>query len=569
MNLRDNQTFLSLYYEPNVVEMATGEAGSFKSADCWRGTKELGQVATPEPVAALMARWVVSARPRNVLDPAAGLGGLLTACRRLNQEAILVGVERDPKTLQRAIATAPRGTKLILADYLKSEAGLFDGIVANPPYVKAHRLDYSESDWRYFEERLGTRLDRLTNLYALFLLKIWEDLAPRGRAAVIVPAEFLNANFGATIKDRLVRVMRPAALVVFAPSVNLFPDTLTTSAILFLEKARPAESPSWLVRADTIKDAECLMEKLCAGVALSAADGCIDLRKLGPRQKWLNLVLSGTQDSRLFPSRVGDYFTCSRGIATGANDYFCLSRSEMAMHGLTDEDVEPCITKAVDAEGLVFTHEKFESLAARGRRCFLLNPRQTGPNLLRYLKLGEQRGIPRRHLPSHRPVWYLPENRAVADILVAVFSRQSPKFILNTSGAKNLTCFHGLYAKPGFQTVPPLMTLFLNSSAGRQAFSQVNRFYGDGLNKLEPKDVEEMPCPVMPQLTKAEAQKLDSELIGLEKLPPQERLAHIDELAARFFGTSAPPVTPVVLPARRVRISRPAAQHTHRAAPVQ
>src|SRR6266536_1748149 len=87
---------------------------------------------------------------------------------------------------------------------------------------------------------------------------------------------------------------------------------------------------------------------------------------------------------------------------------------------------------------------------------------------MHYLKIGEQRGIPQRHLPSHRPVWYLPENRAVADIWVAVFSRESVKFILNASGAKNLTCFHGLYAKPGSETLPPLMTLFLNSSGGRR-----------------------------------------------------------------------------------------------------
>ena len=167
-----------------------------------------------------------------------------------------------------------------------------------------------------------------------------------------------------------------------------------------------------------------------------------------------------------------------------------------------------------------------DALAARDRRCFLLNPSRNGQNLIRYLELGEQQGIPQRHLPSHRPVWYLPENRAVADIWVAVFSRESVKFILNTSGAKNLTCFHGLYAKPGNETLPPLMTLFLNSSlGGRRAFSQVNRFYGDGLNKLEPKDVEDMPCPVMPKLSRAEANELTRKLAELEKLPLSERTA--------------------------------------------
>ena len=571
MKLRDKQTFLSLYYEPNAVEVATGEADLVASVEAWRReTKQLGQVATPEPVAALMAKWVMSAKPRTVLDPAAGLGGLLAACRQLDGRVQLVGVERDVETLRHAKAAAPRGAKLILADYLKADAGLFDGIIANPPYVKAHRLDYSEQDWRYFEERLGTPLDRLTNLYALFLLKIWEDLAPGGRAAVILPAEFLNANFGEEIKERLVRVMRPPGLVVFAPSLNLFADALTTSAIVFLDKARSAEAPAWAKRVESVEEAEEFVCKLCAGSVGRAGHCCLDLTVLKPRDKWLNLLFNekAQTDAAPFPKRIGDYFDCRRGIATGANDYFCLSRAELREHHLTEAHVEPCITKAAHADGLVFTRHKFDALVANDRRCFLLNPSRNGQDLLRYLKLGEERGIPQRHLPSHRPVWYLPENRAVADIWAAVFSRELVKFILNASGAKNLTCFHGLYAKAGCESLPPVMTLFLNSSGGRWAFSQVNRFYGDGLNKLEPKDVEDMPCPVMPKLSRAEADELTRKLVELGKLPLAERTASIDELAPRYFDASSRPEAPSSSQRRRVQSRHPAERRTHRAVPV-
>ena len=575
MKLHDNQTFLSVYYEPNAVEVATGEADLVASVESWqRETKQLGQVATPEPVAVLLAKWVMSAKPRTVLDPAAGLGGLLAACHQLNLKTALVGVERDTETLQRAKATAPRGTKLILADYLKSEAGLFDGIIANPPYVKAHRLEYSEKDWRYFEERLGTPLDRLTNLYALFLLKIWEDLAPGGRAAVILPAEFLNANFGEEIKERLLRAIRPAGIAIFAPALNVFADALTTSAIVLLDKGRALKAPIWAKLSESVEDAEDFVEGLLAGRISAAGKGLIDLAVLNPHDKWLNLLLNGATERVpvRFAKRVGDYFDCRRGIATGANDFFCLSSAEMCEHHLTESHVEPCITKATDADGLVFTRDKFDELVARDRRCFLLNPSRNGQNFTRYLELGEQQGIPKRHLPSHRPVWYLPENRAVADIWVAVFSRESVKFILNTSGAKNLTCFHGLYAKPGNEPLAPLLTLFLNSSLGRESFSQVNRFYGDGLNKLEPKDVEDMPCPVMRKLNRAEANELTCKLAALEMLPLNERTVQIDELATRYFdfaeGVSRQPEEPSSSRRHQVQSRRPAGQHTHRAVPV-
>jgi adenine-specific DNA-methyltransferase len=185
---------------------------------------------------------------------------------------------------------------------------------------------------------------------------------------------------------------------------------------------------------------------------------------------------------------------------------------------------------------------------------------------MRYLKLGEQQGIPQRHLPSHRPVWYLPENRAAADIWVAVFSRTSVKYILNTSGAKNLTCFHGLYAKPGYESLAPLMTLFLNSSGGRRSFSQVNRFYGDGLNKLEPKDVEEMPCPVMPKLNQKDSAELVGKLAALEKLSQHEQLTGIDKLVANYFAIKS--AEPFSLPSHQVQTRHLVGQRKHHAVPV-
>ncbi len=537
MKVKNSQSFLSLYYEPGAVEVATGELRGDTGVEAWkRDTKSLGQVETPRPVAELMARWVMSMKPASVLDPAAGLGTLLDACRRECGEALLVGVERDAETLRRAKTQAPCGTKLILADYLLADAGIFEGIIANPPYVKAQRLDYAESDWRYFEERFGTPLDRLTNLYALFLLKIWEDLAPRGRAAVLLPAEFLNANFGEEIKERLVRELRPSGIAIFSPSLNVFSDALTTSAIVFLHKGAAAR-PLLATKVDTIEEAVVFVDELLAHPAAERSVRYTDLAHFKPRDKWLNVLLNGSApfDTERFPRRIGDYFDCRRGIATGANEFFCLSASGLRDHALDQEHVEPCVTKAVDANGLVFSTEKFSELAAADRRCYLLNPRRNGRGLDRYLEAGERLGIPQRHLPSHRPVWYLPENRTVADIWVAVFSRENVKFILNTSGAKNLTCFHGLYAKPGYEQLAPLLVLFLNSSGGREAFTQVNRFYGDGLNKLEPKDVEAMPCPEMPTVSQANAERLMRRLEQLESFVGTTRSEELEALVARYF----------------------------------
>ncbi|EEF59176.1 HsdM family class I SAM-dependent methyltransferase [Pedosphaera parvula] len=539
MKVRGSKSFLPVYYHPDKMVIATGKVNPHTQAAGWNGeTKSFGQVATPQAIAELMARWVMSKKPEAVLDPAAGLGGLLHECRRFDQQVSLIGVERDQQTLNQAKNSAPSGTKLIFADYLMTKTGQFPGIIANPPYVKAHRLDYSEDVWRSFEQCFGTRLDRLTNLYALFLLKIWEDLAPQGRAAVLLPAEFLNANFGEEIKQHLIEVIRPPGIIVFEPGLNLFPDALTTSAIVFLEKKHSKTSRSLLTKADSLENAESFLSQQLLKSASNRSDKVIELANLNPREKWLNFLLHGTGTSvgAKFPRTVGDFFTCRRGIATGANDFFCLNNSALRTHGLTLVHVEPCITKATDASGLIFSSQKFTQLATSDRRCYLLNPRENGPALTAYLQKGENLQIPARHLPSHRPVWYLPENRAAADIWVAVFSRERVKYILNTSGARNLSCFHGLYAKRGCEKLAPLLTLYLNSSWGAEAFKQVNRFYGDGLNKLEPKDVEALRCPELPEPSTTNERHLRTELLRIEQLSIETRRAEIDELTREILG---------------------------------
>ncbi len=525
-----------------------------------------------------MAKWVMSARPEAVLDPAAGFGALLAACARHDSKAKLVGVELDEQTMRAAKKTAPPRTKLVLADYLFSESGRFQGIIANPPYVKSQRLNYSEDQWRYFDERFGFRLDRLTNLYALFVLKIWDDLAPGGRAAVLLPAEFLNANFGMEIKARFLGDIRPRGIVVFAPELNLFPDALTTSAIVFLERGASRDHPIQAIKATSVNEAVAFVLGLLAGKASEDVDGVRDLAELSAGQKWLNALMEERPTSHALHliRTIGDFFKCRRGIATGANDYFCLSASMLKEKGLSRHHVTPCVTKATDAGGLVFTKDSLQKLAAKDRRVFLLNPREDGPALSAYLREGEQMGIPERHLPSHRPVWYQPENRDPADVWVAVFSRETVKFILNTSGAKNLTCFHGLYALKGNEHLTPLLVLFLNSSWGRIAFSKVNRFYGDGLNKLEPKDVESMPCPELPSQSEIEANTLVRRLTELEDLPERERRACLDQMVSEFLSlppfeevsdgaTAAEPAPPLPHP---VKNRRPQAPRKRRAAQV-
>ncbi|MCX6875679.1 MAG: N-6 DNA methylase [Verrucomicrobia bacterium] len=540
MRVNEGQSFLDLYFEPGAVEIATGNVHHVLFDGRGADVRNSGQVSTPLEIADAMAAWVMRPSPKEVLDPAAGFGHLLHACRRVNQSFRPVGIETDQEVFKTALATAPEGTKLVLSDYLRNRPGLFQGIIANPPYVKSQRMALSEAEWQYFDELFGTKLGRQTNLYALFLLKIWEDLAPKGRAAVIVPAEFLNANFGGVIKERL-QMMRPRGLAVFASDVNLFENTLTTSVVLFLEKGH---APTLAFRGRCVRSALDLTDFVASiEKKLPVQADELDLNAFAPEDKWLNRLFARNEvhnASMPVVARIGEFFKCSRGIATGANDYFCLSASEIREHGLSTRDFDRCVTRATDLSGWLVDAKDFLTLVKAEKRCYLLNPRSVHPAMEAYIARGMAVGVHQRHLPSKRPVWYLPERRKQPSILVPVFSRRQPRFILNSAGVSSLTCFHGLYAKPGSEHLVPLAWVFLNSSQGLGAFGDVNRFYGNGLNKLEPKDVEQMACPNLSLVTTKALQRLTRQI---------NDAVVSSELSASWFDRVLSDYLPISVPA--------------------
>lgn len=528
MRVNEGQTFFELYHKPGEVEYSTG--ASEHSLFDGRGfdVRFSGQVSTPVEIADAMASWVMQIKPSAILDPAVGFGHLLHACRRIDPQIKTVGIETDAKVFKIALGTAPSNSKLILCDYLRSSPGHFSGIIANPPYVKSQRMALSDSEWKYFDELLGTRLGRQTNLYALFILKIWEDLAPLGRAAIIVPAEFLNANFGVAIKERL-QSIKPRGIAVFASDVNIFDNTLTTSAVVFLEKSKSHELHFRGKCVRTARNLDDFVSSLNEGG--SVQDDELDLRLLLPSEKWLNRIFGANdplKSSKASLFKIGDFLKCSRGIATGANEYFCLRPSEIIEHGLSYDDFDLCITKAADVPNWLYDTAHSKALVKEDKRCYLLNPRTLTPQITKYLELGESLGVNKRHLPSKRPVWYLPERPKAPAILAPVFSRGQPRFVLNTAGTRNLTCFHGLHTKVGKECFVNIVWIYLNSSKGLESFHSVNRFYGNGLNKLEPKDVEQMHCPDFSLISKNSLRQLDETINeGLENA----------ELSTKWFDT--------------------------------
>ncbi len=64
-----------------------------------------------------------------------------------------------------------------------------------------------------FERQLNFKLPGYINTAYAFLIKSWAELEPAGRLAYIMPLEFLNAGYGAMVKEKLLDESHLAAIV--------------------------------------------------------------------------------------------------------------------------------------------------------------------------------------------------------------------------------------------------------------------------------------------------------------------------------------------------------------------
>lgn len=465
--------------------------------------KRYGQFFTPRSTARLMAEWVSGARPRRVLDPAVGTGVLLRAVQEQAPAAALVGYDIDPRCLEMAALHLPRAAKLVEADYLTAkEEDWYDGIIANPPYLRHHDLIYDFDIHQRFSSAHRLKISKLANAYILFTLKALSRLTERGRAAILIPAEWSNANFGDSLKRYFLDSNSLAQVVYFSHQGLVFDDNYSTGCVLLIENGH---------KGDCVETHYIDHEETIASLDDLASNQNIQhfrfkMRELAAAKKWDHLLANGHQETvkGLVPLRA--LAKTKRGIATGANEYFHLNEARAREAGLSVDHLEPCIGKARHVASYAFKEADLVRLRREGREVFLIDfKRSLTAADRRYIEEGEAQGINERYLTKTRSPWFSMERQEPAPIWAAVFGRSEMRFIVNEAGIKNLTTFHCVYPHDARPVFVKALAACLNSKSIQARARSKNRVYGGGLLKYEPKDLLEVEVP---DLSKVSADRL-------------------------------------------------------------
>lgn len=274
-----------------------------------------------------------------------------------------------------------------------------------------------------------------------------------------------------------------------------------------------SEIKAWYYEGIDYSDAPKNLEELntCSRVTIASK------QELYATRKWEHLLQGKRSSSSPGWIPLQELASTRRGIATGSNSFFLISKTDQHRIGVRDQSVRPCIGRATDVKHLIFSAEDFATLMEQGGKTLLVDFKEDLSAAERaYVTQGEDAGLPERFLLANRRPWYSMEQREVAPIWAAVFGRGDLKFVYNSARVRSLTNFHCLYPMDSRDEFAKALTLCLNSSVVRNQSKLQSRTYGGGLAKFEPNDLKQIPVPDLRNLSEKTLNSLSSGLDDLD-----------------------------------------------------
>jgi len=449
--------------------------------------KSYGQYFTHPEIARFMVNWVLESGVDHIHDPGFGLGAFYNAVKRKKQ-IVFTATEIDRKIIDYIEEMNSCLFNFIKNDdYLLSWGTKHGNIVCNPPYMRFQKFTnrYDVSD--LFQRNINLQLSGYTNISSAFLLKSLSELDGTGRLAYIMPIEFLNTGYGELVKRKLIENRHLFAIIKIDCEKEVFPNATTSVGIILYDSKRNFNELIF----HTIKKLDEIFVPFDKCVSTT-----VSYERLQAHEKWAPYF----QEKRMVLTnnlvKLNNYGTFSRGIATGANEFFVLRPSDVQDKKILKDEYVPCITRSSHIKNPVFDHDDFDQLVKDNDPIFLFSAHANHSHEAeQYIQYGKKNGFHERFLTKNRKPWYKTERRKPSPLLLGVFSRGGYKIILNRTNILNLTCFHGFQPNLfGIKYIKPLFLYFLSAS-GKKIVSLAMRSYGGNLDKFEPNDINQALVP--------------------------------------------------------------------------
>jgi hypothetical protein len=378
----------------------------------------------------------------------------------------------------------------------QNESQLVNLILTNPPYVRHHHIKKREKLLlqKNVKTQLGYNISGLAGLYCYFLLLSHSWLRKGGYGIWLIPSEFMDVNYGAIVKKYLTEKVTLIHIHRFEANDVQFADALVSSSIVIFQKRKQERNEKAIFSY--------------GGSLLHPNEyKSILIHDLPQSQKWtqlFNKTLPSTLDKNQGAVKLADLFKIQRGIATGANKFFIMTRTKAESLGMPEEFLKPILpsprylqTEIIesDREGYPLMDDQLVVIDCNlPKNLIETNYRE----LFKYLEDGEESGLKERYLLKNRFPWYKQEQRDPVPFLCTYMGRSSRRngpfrLFWNKSKAISTNVYLLLYPIGELSEMlnrnPELhMVLFKTLKEIIEMIGN-GRVYGGGLHKAEPKEL--------------------------------------------------------------------------------
>jgi len=413
----------------------------------------------------------------------------------------------------------------------------FDVIVANPPYVRQELLGESEKKkikkclkvdfnskvlvGKSSKEKRIITLNKNSDIYIYFYIHAVSLLKKHGLLGFVSSNKWLEVSYGKPFQEFLLKYTKIKYIIEFDSAV--FSDLEVDTCVIILEKESDNElKESNPVRFVRVKR-KISMDKL--SVLLETTTNIdndeikinvIDQGRLKPG-KWIPHLRAPPIFKKIITNplmkRLNDFSDVYRGLLTGCEQYFILSKDDVKEWKIESEFLKPCVPPGEKIKGVVLEKSEVNQFFFDVQKYL---PELRGTNALKYIQYGEslkadpkarrKKSIPIPEIQTlkSRKNWYSIPKMEKPSIIYPMWFRYKFRTYLNETGAYGNNFYYHIRIEKKYEKC---LAAILNSTLIQFLLELYGRQYS-GVLHLMVYELQDLPVLNPKLLTTDQVKKL-------------------------------------------------------------
>ena len=367
----------------------------------------------------------------------------------------------------------------------------FDLAIANPPYVRQEEIGPQKDS---LVKRYADAATARSDLYCYFYARALQLLRDGGLQVFVCSNSWLDVGYGAKLQEYLLNNAHVQAVYESAVERQFSTADINT-VITLIRKGCPADDAKTrfvslrgefdMALADAGQRREIFRSRAQLRAGATAGNKFVGDKWGGKYLRAPDIyhsILNKYSDKLV---RLGDVAIVRRGVTTGANDFFYLTRERIAEFGIEPEYCRPVMTTPQESRSISVDPAR---LPKHLFMCHSGKDELEGTGALAYIEWGEAQRYHERSSTRSRPRWY--------DLGERHTTRLAMNYLIDTT-ARTFFIDEGLLVGDNFQeirsnTLSPLqLCAALNSTLSQMIFNISGRAnFGGGLMKIQTFEIE-------------------------------------------------------------------------------